>query len=274
MSWLAVEHFKRGGPPRKEITGSAMENPAQPTSGLPRARRSVWKSLGLVAAFLLLIYLVLAYIVMPFLWGRYLHRHPALDDLPGITETKNGIPGDPINVALVGTKAEVMAIMVAAKLYPADPLTFDSCLEIAEATVLERPYDAAPVSNLYLWGRKEDLAFEQPVGKDPRHRHHVRFWRAEKLDADGRPLWAGAASYDERVGLSKTTGQVTHVTAPDIDVERAFLFSDLDKTGDLAEPYFVDGFHKILSGRNGGGDPWHTDGRLLVGVIGLKKSPQ
>ena len=25
-----------------------------------------------------------------------------------------------------------------------------------------------------------------------------------------------------------------------------------------------DGFHEELDGRNGGGDPWHTDGRLAV----------
>ena len=208
---------------------------------------------------------------MPLFWDRYSHRHPALDDLPGITETKNGIPGDPINVALIGTKKELMAIMVAAKWYPADPLTLQSCLEIAEASVLKRPYDEAPVSNLYFWGRKEDLAFEQPVGDNPRKRHHVRFWRSEKVDADGRPLWAGSAIYDEHVGLSRTTGQVTHVTAPDVDAERDYLFADLEKTGDLAAQYIVDNFHKILSGKNGGGDPWHTDGRLFVGVIALKK---
>src|SRR5436309_5715579 len=164
------------------------------------------------AALLLLVYLAVAYLVMPGLWRRYDHRHPSLEDIPGITHTAAGIPGDPLNVALIGTKAQVMKIMVAAKWYPADPLTLRSCLEIAEATVLKRPYDAAPVSNLYLWGRREDLAFEQPVGDDPRQRHHVRFWRAPKADPDGRPVWVGAAIYDDRVGFSRTTGQITHVT--------------------------------------------------------------
>src|SRR5437868_5592951 len=83
---------------------------------------------------------------------------------------------------------------------------------------LRRPYDGAPVSSLYLFGRKEDLAFEQPVGDDPRHRHHVRFWQTDKLD-DGRPVWVGSAVFDRRVGLSRTTGQVTHVTAADVDAE-------------------------------------------------------
>ena len=234
-------------------------------------RRRLWVRMAGIVAVMVVVYLVVAYVAMPLLWDRYAVRHPALDDIPDITMTADKIPGDPINVALVGTKTEIMKIMVAAKWYPADPLTLRSCLEIAEATVLKRPDDEAPVSSLYLWGRKEDLAFEKPVGDNPRQRHHVRFWRSEKVDPHDRPIWAGAAIYDERVGLSHTTGQITHHTASDIDAERDYLFADLEKTGDLATTRFVNGFHKIVSGRNGGGDPWETDGRLLVGVIAAER---
>lgn len=208
--------------------------------------------------------------MLPNIWKRYVHRHPALDDVPNITHTASGIPGDPLNVALIGTKHQLMKIMIAAKWYPADPLTLKSCLEIAEATVLKRPYDEAPVSSLYLFGRKEDLAFEQPVGNDPRKRHHVRFWKTEKVDSDGQPMWIGSAVYDEHVGFSRTTGQVTHVTAANVDAERDYLFQCLEKTGDLDWQYVVDDFHKIRSGKNGGGDPWTTDGKLYVGVISAK----
>src|SRR5205823_14147441 len=165
------------------------------------------------------------------------------------------------------TKAEVIRIMLAAGWHPADPLTLRSSLEIAEAAVLKRSYDDAPVSNLYLFGRKEDLAFEQQVGADPRHRHHVRFWQSDKVDGDGRPIWVGSAVYDERVGVSHTTGQITHVTAASVDAERDYLFQCLEKTGDLAERYVEANFHKVHEGKNGGGDPWHTDGDLYVGVI-------
>ena len=222
---------------------------------------------------LLVVYLVGAYVIMPAAWKRYAKRHPSLDDVPRITHTGAGIPGDPLNVALIGTETEVKKIMLAAKWYPADPLTLRSCLEIAEASVLKRPYDEAPVSNLYLFGRKQDLAFEQPVGNDPRQRHHVRFWRTDEVDQDGRPVWVGSAVYDKRVGVSRRTGQVTHVTAADVDAERDYLFHDLEGTGDLSEVYVLDDFHKVREGKNGGGDPWHTDGRLFVGVIGVKKTP-
>jgi hypothetical protein len=231
-----------------------------------RRRRALWK-LALCGVVLVLLYLLVAYLLMPEYWVRYARRHPAFDDLPRITRTGSDIPGDPLNVALVGTEVEVKKIMLAVKWYPADPLTLRSCLEIAEASVLKRAYDDAPVSSLYLFGRKQDLAFEQPVGNSPRHRHHVRFWRTDQVGPEDRPIWIGSAAYDEHVGFSKKTGQITHVTAPDIDAERDYLFRDLTTTGDLTEVYFIDDFHTVLSGRNGGGDPWHTDGRLEAGVI-------
>jgi hypothetical protein len=132
--------------------------------------------------------------------------------------------------------------------------------------MLDRPYKDAPVSSLYLWGRKEDLAFGQEIGPDPQKQHHVRFWQSEKVDADGRPLWMGSATYDQSVGLSHTTGQITHHIAADVDAERDHLFQSLEQTHDLADMYVIGDFHKIREGRNGEGDPWHTDGKLYVGV--------
>jgi len=233
----------------------------------PARRRARWQQVLLGLGVALGAYFVVAYLLMPALWRRYAHRHPAIDQTPGITLTGDDHPGDPINVALIGSEADVKRIMLAAKWYPADALGLKSDLKIAADTVLERPYDDAPVSNLFLWGRKEDLAFEQPVGDDPRQRHHVRFWKSAQVDSQGRPLWAGSVTYDRRVGLSYTTGQVTHHIGADVDAERDRLFDELKKTGDLADVQFIDGFHKVTSGKNGGGDPWHTDGRLEVGTI-------
>jgi hypothetical protein len=175
--------------------------------------------------------------------------------------------GDPLNVALVGTEAEVKKTILDAGWYPADSLTLKSRLEMVEAAVLKRQYDDAPVSNLFPFGRTQDLAFEQPVGDNPRKRHQIRFWKWEKLGPDGRPVRLGSATYDERVGLSHTTGQVTQHIAADTDTERDHLMRDLEGTGELAEAFVVNGFHKDREGRNGGGDPWHTDGNLSVAVI-------
>lgn len=217
------------------------------------------------------LYLLGAYILTPALWSRYARHHPALEHMPDITHTGNGIPGDPINVALVGSEEDLVRIMLAAKWYPADPLSLRSSLRIAADSVLRRPYDDAPVSSLYFWGHRQDLAFEQPVGDSPRKRHHVRFWKSPRLDAQGHPLWAGSITYDERVGFSHTTGQITHHVDWNVDAERDALFRELRATGRLSREVVVDDFHTAREGRNGGGDLWKSDGRLFVGWIGVTK---
>jgi hypothetical protein len=214
---------------------------------------------------IILIYLLAAYVVMPLVWKKNVRRHPQLFDAPRITHTPAGIPGDPLNVALLGSETNVIRAMIAARWDPATPLTFDSSVRIAVDSVFRRPDPNAPVSTLELFGRKEDLAFEQPVGDSPRQRHHVRFWRWDRQD-DGREVWFGAVTFDERVGLSHTTGQVTHHIGPDLDAERDRLIAGLQEAGVTQEIFWLDGFQQ-LQGKNGGGDPWHTDGRLEAAVL-------
>ena len=106
------------------------------------------------AAALVGIYLLLAYVVLPSLWWfAERGQHPALDGLPKVTRNADGIPGDPINVGLVGTKAELIGALLAAGWRPADPITLRSSLEIAVSVVLDRPDRDAPVSPLYLLER-------------------------------------------------------------------------------------------------------------------------
>jgi hypothetical protein len=236
----------------------------------PSTSSKRWKWWAALGAALVLAYFATTYLVIPLGWKRYTSRHPELEDIPRVAYTADGIPADPLNVELIGSENGLKRIMVNAHWYPADPLTLRSCLGIAEATVLKRPYDAAPVSSEYLFGRKEDLAFEKPVGDNPRQRHHVRYWRSPVADQQGRTVWMGSAVYDKSAGFSHTTGQFTHHTAPDVDTERDYLFHNLEETGGLSSVDVVDGFHKIMEGRNGEGDPWQTDGRLFVGVIADK----
>ena len=195
--------------------------------------------------------------------------HPALARSPRHTTTSRGHQGDAVNVAFVGTEADLHRTLSAAGWYAADPITLKTSLEIAADVVLHKPYAHAPVSDLFLWGRRQDAAFEQPVGDSPKQRHHVRFWRSQERDRAGRPLWLGAATYDERVELSRTTGGITHKISPNIDGERNKLVADSIRAGALDGYYWVEQFHAQAEGKNGGGDPYFTDRRLAVGVIGI-----
>jgi hypothetical protein len=209
------------------------------------------------------VWAVLAYLIAPVVWKLWFAHEGDFSLAQHLTETSDHHPGDPVNLALVGTSAALVRAMSSAGWYPADPITLRTSLEIAADSVLHRPDTDAPVSNLFLFGRKQDLAFEQPVPGGPKQRHHVRFWRWDQ-QRDGLPVWFGSATYDERVGLSYTTGEVTHHIAPDVDRERDRIAAELSRDGCVKRRDWIDGFHAVREGRNGGGDPWRTDGRLAV----------
>ena len=161
---------------------------------------------------------------------------------PRITRTGAGIPGDPLNVSFIGSEDDLLSALLEAGWYPADPITLKSSLRIAESTIFHRPYIDAPVSNLFLFGRKEDLAFEKPVSNDARQRHHVRFWQVPAKDESWEPYWLGAITFDRTVGFSHTTGQITHHIAPDVDTDRDGLIADLQRTGRIANIEWEDKF--------------------------------
>ena len=92
----------------------------------------------------------------------------------------------------------------------------------------------------------------------------MRFWQVLDAGADGRPLWLGAATFDRSVGVSHYTGQITHHVAPDIDAERDQLVADLKSAGMVEASYSVSGVGPTVFARNGGGDPYFTDGEVAV----------
>ena len=139
-------------------------------------RRWCWTHAAQLFLFAVTAYTLLAYLVLPAVWSHYEHQKK-LAELPMVTRTAQGIPGDPINVGLVGGSKDVLCAMQAAGWFAADPMTLRSSLEIAGSVLLDRPYRDAPVSNLYYLGRREDLAFEKPVGNSADRRHHVRLWK-------------------------------------------------------------------------------------------------
>jgi len=83
-----------------------------------------------IALGIALAYLVVAYLILPRLWKRHETRHAVFDDSPRVTQTASDIPGDPLNIALVGTEEEVIRAMTAARWDPADALTFRSSVRI------------------------------------------------------------------------------------------------------------------------------------------------
>jgi LssY C-terminus len=229
----------------------------------PAARRGRIRRYASLSLLVIGAYTLLAYIVLPGFWSHHEHQKD-LATLPMMTLTAQGIPGDPINVGLVGDDKDVLCAMQAAGWFPADPVTLRSSIEIAGSVLLDRPYRDAPVSNLYYLKRREDLAFEKPDGKSADHRHHVRFWKALAEGEEKRPVWLGAVTFDRSVGVSHYTGAVTHHIDADIDAERKLLATDLETAGLVDAKYQVTGIGPTFAGHNGGGDLYYTDGEVWM----------
>ena len=161
--------------------------------------------------------------------------------IPSFTITGDGLPGDPVNIALVGTLEQLQAAFATAGWSTADRLGVRSSWRMIRAFVRNAPYPTAPFSTLYLFGRGQDVGFQQPIGGSPRKRHHIRFWalslahaqddvttasfwlNADKPPDDERVLWVGAGTRDTGFSLTRLTFQVTHATDSDTNAERDYI---------------------------------------------------
>ena len=176
--------------------------------------------------------------------------------------SRNGAPSDPLNVRVTATGAQLAAAFAAAGWYRADEIALITSVRITVDAILKRKYASAPVSNLYLYGRHQDFAFERP-GKSVRERDHVRFWETGQTARDHRPVWIGGATKDIAVELSPTTHLPTHRIAPDVDAERAQIVRDLTDCGWVVAQDWAPGWGHPIEMKNAMDDPWHSDGRII-----------
>jgi hypothetical protein len=173
--------------------------------------------------------------------------------VPRFTITGDGLPGDPVNLVLIGTLAQLRAAFAAAGWAEADPLGLASSWRMVRAFVLNKPYPTAPFSTLYLYGRGQDVGFQKCIDDSPRKRHHIRFWalspkRAEDtvgtasfwLNTDRPPhdahaFWVGAGTKDTGLSLTRLTFQITHSTDSDTNSERDYIIAELQEKGVIDE---------------------------------------
>ncbi|MFC8410666.1 LssY C-terminal domain-containing protein [Arthrobacter sp. NPDC057259] len=218
------------------------------------------------AWFAVVFWAALAYLVLPRL-HRILTRIYLPDYFIGRARTSDGLLGDPVNVALLGSPAQVHTAMRRAGWTLADPVDLASSRRIITATLTCRSYDEAPVSPLFLFGRQQDFAYQQEVDGNPGKRHHIRFWRCPPgwvLPGGAAVDWVAAGTYDRSVGLSLFTLQVTHKIEEDIDRERDFVLASLRAADPAVGVRILRDFSSGYHSRNGGGDTISTDGHLPV----------
>jgi len=185
---------------------------------------------------------------------------------PPTTETTLGHSGDPINIAFLGTRDEITNTFLTAHWLIPDSVTATSTTHLITTSVLNASYPTAPVSNLYLFGRQQDLTFELPTDS-VKTRHHVRLWETTQ-SISGKTLWIGSASYDAGLELSGATSLPTHHISPNVDGERNFLVTSLKDTNLIQVVQNGHISYPTPWGFNGGGDWYFDDG--IVRVLELK----
>jgi len=185
--------------------------------------------------------------------------------LPTRTRVKSGTPGDPVNIAFEGTQSQIMAAFQRISWVKADPLSVRDDIRLAKAFLAHRSYPTAPVSNLYLFNRPEDIAVEHELGSVST-RHHARFWDTGRQDAGTHmELWIGDCSEDTNVEPLRKHGIIvgtTHHIDPNLDRERDYIFALMKKAGLISGLVIEPGMGRTTNGRNAGGDPFYTDGRV------------
>ena len=165
--------------------------------------------------------------------------------VPSYTITGDGLPGDPVNVVLVGTLRQLREAFAALGWSEADRLSLASSWCMVRAFVLNVPYPTAPFSTLYLFGRGQDIGFQKAIDNSPRKRHHIRFWalsqkrarstwgtadfwlKTERPSDSESVLWIGAGTRDTGISLTRLSFQITHATDSDTNAERDYIVGEL-----------------------------------------------
>jgi len=184
-----------------------------------------------------------------------------LQGAPQRASGKGGKPGDPLNLVVIGNISEIRDVFSQAGWGEAERKTGKAVWDTARAVADNQGFGRAPVSDLYLFGHREDLAFEKVLNTFLK-RHHLRLWRTTGTTPEGREIWLGAATHD--TGLDVHPGVVSHAIDPDLDAERAKVGADLRVTGRVAAEGLVTRPDPLSQGLTATGGTWKTDGQLLV----------
>jgi hypothetical protein len=232
---------------------------------------------------IIITYAFLAYVALPALLRvRHLIQPPT--HVPTRTIAGDGWAVDAINiVVLARNERDFVWAMQKAGWLLADPLTIKTRLRIAFAILLNRPYPNAPFGSYYVFGRKQDLGFQIPVGRSPRHRHHVRFWRLgttlledehehhgfwrkllKRFMHKEKEIWVGAAIQDTGINLRFRNLQLDHGIEDDTTKERDFLVSSLRKANVLRDTINIKAGEPLHTRHQGFGETIIADGYITL----------
>jgi hypothetical protein len=184
--------------------------------------------------------------------------------LPQRVTSKSGKPGDMVNFLLIGSRAQVQKALEAADWQPVDPNVQDAITHALQDVLQHRAYSQMPMSQLYLFGRPQDMGYAQGIPLEVmQNRDHFRLWQAPWLTADGQTVWVGAGTHD--TGFERDAGgQMTHSIDPNVDNERENIVDSLKQAAVVKNVLYFTPKDPLLNGLTATGDQFHSDGRVVV----------
>ena len=193
-----------------------------------------------------------------------------LEQLPCCAMDSDGKrEGDPLNFVVVGEAQDVLNSLSRSGWSFTHRLDLRTIRREIGAAIAGSAYLVAPVSSLYAFGRKQDVAMQR-ARQSIAQRNHLRLWLAPFRFED-RPVWVGQVSRD--IGIKATTQSATlttHIIDPQVDLTREYLLHSLIGEG------FVDRFGFVKGSAAGTpsnprfnltSDPYHSDGNRLVVIL-------
>jgi len=198
----------------------------------------------------------------------------ALAEMPCCATTEAGTgTEDPLNFVLLGDRRDIFASLLRAGWKVSEVLDRQTAFRLFYSYFFGEEYLHAPISSVYLFGRRQDLAMEK-ARETARERNHLRVWMTP-LRFQGQPVWIGQISRD--IGLSYSLGSfLGHQVDPDVDEARGYLVQDLLRTQNMTRFGWAQGVGATPASaprHMADGTPFYTDGLRAVMEFGPDWTP-
>jgi LssY C-terminus len=190
-----------------------------------------------------------------------------IDGLPRRVNDQFNNQGDMVNFVLVGSEQQVKDALDAAGWRIADTDNKEAVLKAVLDTYQKKDYLQMPMSQLYLFGRKQDYGYELAQAYSVvASRHHFRIWKAP-ITWNGQTVWAGAGTHDIGFEKDQRNGSVTHKIDPAVDGERDNIGQTLQTSAKVKSLYYYLPPDPVEGTKNATGGGYHSDGRILVVLL-------
>jgi hypothetical protein len=185
-----------------------------------------------------------------------------LSQLPTRTLDTKSHEADLINMAFIGTRAELAEAFEGAGWKQSDSVSWQSVKRQFYFFLAKSSYATAPMSRQLFDGRPPDLTLEKTFDSYSR-RDHLRIWKLEST-VDDVPLWVGTAVRETGATLSVTRMGFMHHVSEDLEeeqraIQRHLLAAEcIDSVAKLERA----GMDKAVI--NATGEVLRTDGGVMV----------